>query len=414
MSNLFKYNFRIFVRNRDQLFWNTLFPLAYLLIYVMAMHNLSAGFIKMPLLKIAILPAETESSLFVKAPPEISLRTFFQNMEGEALEAELSDRGLEAAEGEMTDDVFILYRVAPSAEMAEQWLKDGWVYAVVEERPQESPAVKVMGDSSEIKPLLLEQILKIYTQVNRQIGIYSDAVKEGRISISEAISDGLHAADFQKFRELDPTSRSKTVSMVNVFYFSLVAYLSFYPINTGSFVVISTEANRSPASLRQSASPRSKRQRFIGNFFPYLLIVLANTALFYLILQLIGVDLGGNHALVLLLMGTTSLSAMLTGSCLAAFFGFSEGALIAMSISLPLIFASMSGMMSNAFYNLLMHKAAWINDLNPIGICSRALYYLSGDRLFSYWQQLIKLALFCLITFALTLIGLRRNSYESL
>lgn len=41
MINLFKYNFRIFLRNRDQLIWNTLFPFVYMLIYVMAMHNLA-------------------------------------------------------------------------------------------------------------------------------------------------------------------------------------------------------------------------------------------------------------------------------------------------------------------------------------------------------------------------------------
>lgn len=331
------------------------------------------------------------------------------------MEADLTDQGLLAPDQKVTDKTFVVYREASSYEEAEQWLKDGWVYALVQAVPGQSPRVEVMDRSSQIQPLVLDQLLKIYGQVNKQIEIYGDAVKEGRISVLQALSEGLKSGEGQTIRQLDPAKQEKPVPMVNIFYFSMVAYLSFFPVSTGNYVVTMTEADRSPEGVRQTVSPYSKRKRFIGSFVPYLLLTLMNTCLFYLVVQLLGVNLGNQHALVLLGMGITTLAAMLTGACLAAFFGFNQSVLIALSIGLPLVFAMTTGMMSEVIYSSLMKSAPWLIEINPVGMMSKALYHLNGGGgVALYWQEIAKLAIFCLVTFILTLIGLRRNAYESL
>lgn len=149
MINLFKYNFRIFLRNRDQLIWNTLFPFVYMLIYVMAMHNLAAGELEITTLKLAILPQKTEAAVQDQdkpgIPSSLALQDFFAYMQDEAVEAELTDQGLVAPDQEVTDQTLIIYREASSYEEAEQWLKDGWVYAMVQEVPGQSPNVEVIS-----------------------------------------------------------------------------------------------------------------------------------------------------------------------------------------------------------------------------------------------------------------------------
>ncbi len=419
MINLFKYNFRIFLRNRDQLIWNTLFPFVYMLIYVMAMHNLATDALEIPTLKLALVAPKNQATVQDQAdkttPSALALRDFFAYMEDEAVEADLTDQGLVAPDQKVTDKTFVVYREASSYEEAEQWLKDGWIYALVQAEPGQSPRVEVMDRSSQIQPLVLDQILKIYGQVNKQFEIYGDAVKEGRISVFQAISEGLKSGEGQTIRQLDPAKQEKPVPMVNIFYFSMVAYLSFFPVSTGNYVVTMTEADRSPEGVRQTVSPYSKRKRFIGSFVPYLLLTLLNTCLFYLVVQLLGVNLGNQHALVLLGMGITTLAAMLTGACLAAFFGFNQSVLIALSIGLPLVFAMTTGMMSEVIYSSLMKSAPWLIEINPVGMMSKALYHLNGGGgVALYWQEIAKLAIFCLVTFILTLIGLRRNAYESL
>ena len=419
MINLFKYNFRIFLRNRDQLIWNTLFPFVYMLIYVMAMHNLATDALEVPKLKLALVAPQNQATVQdhggKATPSALALRDFFAYMEDEAVEADLTDQGLLAPDQKVTDKTFVVYREASSYEEAEQWLKNGWVYALVQEVPGQSPRVEVMDRSSQIQPLVLEQLLKIYGQINKQIEIYGDAVKEGRISVLQALSEGLKSGEGQTIHQLDPAKQEKPVPMVNIFYFSLVAYLSFYPVNSGSFVVIATEADRSPEGMRQTVSPYSKRKRFMGSFVPYLCLILLNTCLFYLVIRLLGVNLGSHHALVLLGMGITTLAAMLTGACLAALFGFNQSVLIALSIGLPLAFAMTTGMMSEVIYSSLMKSAPWLIEINPVGMLSKALYQLNGGGgIALYWQEIARLATFCLVAFILTLIGLRRNAYESL
>lgn len=419
MINLFKYNFRIFLRNRDQLIWNTLFPFVYMLIYVMAMHNLATDTLEVPTLKLALVAHQNQEAVQDQGgkaiPSALALQDFFAYMEDEAVEADLTDQGLVAPDQKVTDKTFVVYREASSYEEAEQWLKDGWVYALVQAEPGQSPRVEVMDRSSQIQPLVLEQLLKIYGQVNMQSEIYRDAVKEGRISVIQSISEGLKSGQGQTIRQLDPAKQEKPVPMANIFFFSMVAYLSFYPVSTGNYVVTMTEADRSPEGVRQTVSPYSKRKRFIGSFVPYLLLTLLNTCLFYLVIQLLGVNLGNQHALILLGMGITTLAAMLTGACLAAFFGFNQGVLLALSIGLPLVFAMTTGMMSEAIYASLMKSAPWLVEVNPVGMMSKALYHLNGGGgVALYWQEIAKLAIFCLVTFILTLIGLRRNAYESL
>ncbi|MDD2427911.1 MAG: hypothetical protein PHV73_07450, partial [Eubacteriales bacterium] len=104
-----------------------------------------------------------------------------------------------------------------------------------------------------------------------------------------------------------------------------------------------------------------------------------------------------------------------TGTALGALLPGKQGPKVALSISIPLLFALASGMMASPLHSLIMEKIPWLHNWNPLGMISNGLYALySGGNLERYYQQLFGLGIFNLVCFALTMLGVRRSRYESI
>jgi ABC-type multidrug transport system permease subunit len=241
-------------------------------------------------------------------------------------------------------------------------------------------------------------------------------VREGRVSL-EDLQKRLEAMDQGQLqaKSMDPSNRTSGISQVHVLYYAMLAYVAFFPVTVGADAVFSTEANRTAQAMRQTISPNSKRKRFVANLLPMLLFHLVLTCLIFVLAKGLSIDMGPKPQLFLLMMLVMTLASIFTGSMIAACFSFSQTLVIGLSIAIPLFLGFLSGLMANSVRDLLVQKAPWALAINPISRASTGFFVLAaGGPVSLFYRELGAVLIYLAVMLVLTLIGLRRSSYESL
>lgn len=417
--HLLKYSSKVYYYNKANIMWNFIFPFVFISVFFLALGNFkdpTAEFSKDPI-KLAIVASnQQEADNFVD---------FIGNFGEEGI--------VEKANSNETssDDVFLKYELT-DAENANKLLEDQDVHAIVEaDNPVE---ILAYNDLSKVKSSLLNQLLESYESIRKTTTMIGDRYADEKFSdpanfvnsqssgqdinvIIEQTKMDIQAKHEETVNLFSDESESTELSTspLLIYFFAAIAYIAYYPLNTGVSTLAEITANQTGVGLRNSATPISKTKMFFAVFIPRWIIHCIFTVVIYLYINLLGVNLGNNYLqiIVLLILGTTS--AILTGTAIGALFNFNTGFKIGISIALPLVFGFASGMMYNGMPRIISQYIPWFNKMNPIGIISSGLYMLYSDpTLTRFNQQILSLLGIIGITLILTIIGLRRNSYESI
>ena len=257
MLRLIRYNFLVGLRNKSNIIWNLIFPFAFMLIYVVALNRVAAGDYGVQTVEIGIIQQEQEK----KKGFELDFRSFLEAFETE--EAEIRDGAFVRANVANNEEQppLILYRFADSKEDAETWHKKGQTYATV--YLGDEIRFEVIDNSQLIKPMILREVLGSYERVNDNIDQIKLATKEGRLSLRDFI--GIEKRfDVRQARTIDRSGRKESVPPDRAYYYAVMAYICFFPVNAGVQAVLNTEADRSLTGLRNTVSAQSKRRRFLS------------------------------------------------------------------------------------------------------------------------------------------------------
>ncbi|MGI6579603.1 MAG: ABC transporter permease [Saccharofermentanales bacterium] len=417
--HLLKYSFKIYFYNKANIMWNFIFPFVFISVFFLALGNFSdpaAEFSKDPV-KLAIVASDQQEA--------DNLAEFLDNFGEEGIAEQTK------SEETSPDDVFIKYQLT-DAENAEKLLADQAVHVVVKAgNPVE---ILAYNDLSKVKSSLLDQFLESYESIRKTTTMIGDRYADEKFSDLESFAGSqLSEQEFNAIMEQTKTdilakheetvdlfsdeseSTELSTSPLLIYFFACLAYIAFYPLNTGVTTLTEITANQTGVGLRNSATPISKTKMFFAVFIPRWIIHCIFTLVIYLYVNLLGVNLGTDYLqiIVLLILGTTS--AVLTGTAIGALFNFNTGLKMGLSIALPLVFGFASGMMYNGMPRIIAQYVPWFNNMNPIGIISKGLYMLYSDPTFTRFnQQIFNLLIIIGITFIVTIFGLRRNSYESI
>lgn len=407
MLNFFRYNSLIYFRNKSNYIWNIFFPFFFVLIYVMAMYMVGQDELTLPTVTLAVLEEEKGQH-----EEPYGFTDFLGEMDGKAVKTAMGE------DGPVTKDnaPLILYTKTQDKAEAELWLKSGKAYAIVETKAEGKISATVLNTTAQTKSIILKEVLRTYEQVRGNIENYSDAVREGRVSL-EALNKRLEAMDqgLVRTKSMDPAKRTSGVSLVHIPHYAMLAYVAFFPVTVGADMVFFTEADRTPQAMRQTVSSYSKRRRFITNLLPVLLFHLILTCLIFILSKNLSIDMGPKPQLFLLMMLVMTLASIFTGSMIAACFSFSQTLVMGLSIGIPLLLGFLSGLMSTSVRDLLVQKAPWLLAVNPISRASTGFFILAGGGPVSlFYKELAGVLIYLVIMLVLTLIGLRRSSYESL
>lgn len=401
LSLISKYELKKYLGNRSNIIWNIIFPLAYFTFFYFALSNIASDDANvLPTLHVSIVEGEKGDQLV----------DFFDQLD--SVEGDYDEEGVLTAKSDLPEEGFILYKRGESLEVAKENLINNRLDAVI------IPGEEVEFQTSlgvSMTPTIMKQVLQGFERVQKLTDSMEKGFREGNIPLVQLSEQEIEDLKASAFEGINTDGRKEGINMERLYFYASLAYLSFFPINSGLEAVSSTEANQSKQAMRKALSPISKRKRFFGAFLPPLLVHVLLIVLTYGYTQLLGVDYSGHHPEIILLIILGTCAALTTGTLIGSLFAGKEGLKMGVSIGLPLVFAMISGMMSVEMHNSIMQSMPWLHNYNPLGRVSNGLYILTAEGASTrYFDQITGLIVYVVGALVLTLVFLRRDNYESL
>ena len=402
-KDLFLTQTKITLRNRQGLFWTIVFPFVMGTLFFFAFRNLITNEIfTLDPIPVAVID-NTASSDY---------GSFQSFMESVGVKGEEGEKVLEPVE-EGTDPLF--YYKQTNKEEAERLMEQGKVFGTIENG---DPIKFILAPSEDpgFKAGIIESVLNQHQQNFKSIRtIMEKKSQEGDLD-PNFLEESIRLLNQRQSPAIKDVTPNKLSSPYIILFFSLLGYSALLAMTSSIFYVSSElEADLSHIALRQGISPVPKFIRFIAGALPRLLLQMIASLLLFLYLKILGIDFGDQTLAIILLIEAGCAAGFFIGSGIATTFRKSEKILSALAIGLPLLFASLSGMMSPVVLTYANKYVPFLQRVNPIikitdGIYS--LYYYEGYS--RYLRNLGELALLAAVFLGITIFNLRRKQYENI
>nr|WP_072514475.1 ABC transporter permease [Ndongobacter massiliensis] len=407
--HLIKYALKTYFQNRITVWWSLGFPLIFLTIFATATSGFRTLDYSLSNFPIAIVENENTDA-------------FKARMEGFGKETQMKDGKLMEKE-----DAALLYVVLPE-EAAKEALEEQTVLAMV--TPGKPLDVRVNGTSAgSIKLSVIQQLLsgveqrrvaEEWLQENvpaAAAGLPKDGGPQFTSGAAPSVADAMPSLQAQQDFQYISTDRPAVLDSDLIYYFVVVAYIAFYPVQVGAFLVEGIEADQTKEGKRLLVAPLSKRRFFAANLIPYLVVHSAATVLLYFYARLLGIQFGTQHGPIIFLLLLGTWCSIFLGTAIASLLRGSSGFKTALSIAIPLLFSFGAGMAGQASSvpNWLADHIPLFVKISPVQQIADGIYALCANFDPSYVQTaIVRLLAFLGICMLATLFGMRRKQYESL
>lgn len=407
--NQIKYELLLLLRNKQRFIWAFLFPFALLTLYSLALGN----FIKADSIELS-----PKKVLVLEEDPELSFAEF------------LKEAGAQKGNWKEKEESFQTASSSPSSTLSFLHFasidnKQNWKKALLDHKVD---AVFLVGKSVRIKissnsPLSREVFRSIADSYQSMQELKDEGLAwiKGHPQQAKALSSEKMAkleADLRaslKEGYVTTENRQKSIPPNRIFQFAILAYLAFYPLHSGLYMVSQLEADQSLVAYRVQLSPLNKRKRFLFLFAFTWLVQEGINVLTYLYALFLGLHFGPHHGWILLLTSLTMTASLLFGALMGTLLSRKPVLSDALAVIIPLFFSFIAGMMLPGVHPAIMKHAPWLHNFNPLGMASNGLYalYAEGAGAF-YGKQILGLGILTFLFLVLTLLFTRRQSYESI
>ena len=368
--NLYKYNFKILLRDKMTVFWLVLYPIILATIYYFTMSNL------------------------------ISVENFekidISYVENENMPADLFDilSNSNMFDIEKTD-----------LDNAQKLLSEAKISAYINYNNGIELTVKNEGMNESITKMFLDN----YSQITQTI-------KNIIISNPAALQTGLlDDFDLQK-SNIDNIQVGNSTNVLVILYYALLAMTCLNAATLGSDAIIVIQANQSNVASRINVAPTHKLKSFLTLITAQLtfhLIAVVITLLY--ISKILGVEFGTNMLYVLLLCAVGSFMGMMLGSFISATIKKSPGFKVGVILAINLFGCFLAGMMNIDIKYIVQTKFPILSYINPANLITDGLYSLYYyDTLDRYFVNLGILSIFAIVFCILTYLIIRRQKYASI
>ena len=290
---------------------------------------------------------------------------------------------------------------ATAKELMEKGELDGIIYS------DKEISLEVPGDAG-IKSGIIKSVLDSFT--SRYDIISSVAEKD-----PEKLPELLENIDAETSFIKSSSNEANSDPYVQYFY-NLLAMAGLLGSMMGMYCAINHQANLSSLGARVEVSPMSKIKDILSSLIATLLLhnIFTNIGAAYLVFVL-QIQFGVPFWVIALV----NLLSTLIGDCMGCFIGsistMKEGAKNGILLAASLGLCFLSGLMFGGMRLLIGKSVPIINRINPAAVIADCFYsvnvYGSYDKL---WQNVIVLAIWCVLLLAGSFIATRKRKYKSL
>jgi ABC-2 type transport system permease protein len=271
-----------------------------------------------------------------------------------------------------------------------------------------SEDISLKVPSEGVSASILSGILSSY---EKNITLIKDILANNPENLDEALA----AMEGSEIGVNDVSLSGKVISVNNQFFYALIAMACLYGNFLGTFAINNIQADLSPLGMRRSVTPTHKMQVILSEFITNVSIHFFNLIVLIIYIKLLGVVLGGNIGLILIvcLAGAVNGVAlgMLIGVSCKKSANFKTGISLAVSMSLSFL----AGLMFAGMKGVVQVKAPIVNLINPAALISDTFYSMTVfDSMERFTMDIAILLAETVVMLLISFIIVRRERYDSI
>ncbi|MDO4466390.1 MAG: ABC transporter permease [Bacillota bacterium] len=385
----FKYTLKSLFRNKSLLFWTYAFPIVLAMLFNLAFQDLEKN------------EAKTTSNIAIVNNEKWQAESFYQ----EAMQ--------ELSQGE--DPLFHIEYV--SKEKAEKLLANKKIigYLLLEKEHFE-----VYVANNGVEETILQYVSEELKSTKDMISTIADKEVEKEIAKGNYLIDSKKIE--AKVKEIMNTSirvkdqSNKNMSYTMIEYYTLIAMACLYGGTISIHVMKNISPEISSLGKRFSITALQKGTLILGALCAGFVVQIVGVgALFAFLLGVVHADFGTHFGQIVLLALAGSFAGLSLGIFVNSMFKMNEGNKNGTLIGITMLCSFFSGMMGITMKFLVDTAFPILNKINPAAMITDGLYalyyYESFDR---YYFDLVSLLVFSLILLLVSIVKMRRTSYDSL
>lgn len=373
---LYKTRLKCLVRNKENMFWNYLFPILLASCFYFAFTNLWT-----------VESFETIKIAYVSTGEEPDM------LKGVLEQAEIDG------------DTRMFSVTSCDQQEASKLLEEGKIKAYI--TGSADPKLYVKGSG------MNETILKTFLDSYRRMSFTTQTILAGN---PEAMSRGLMNDLQQSQTFVKELENEKNPDAILIYFYALLALTCLFAANWGLEEVINIQADQSGRGARVNVSPVNKMKLFISNMLAAFTVHILSIVLLFVYMDVIlKVKFGSNLIFIFANCMIGSLTGLLLGAIIGILIKKKENVKQAVLTSTVMVGAFLSGLMMADMKYIVATKAPFLSYINPVNLVSDSFYslyyYDTYDRFY------LNTAILCFMVILMGVVsyfGLRRRTYASL
>lgn len=396
---LYKTRLKCLFRNKENIFWSYVFPMALVTLFYFAFNNLfSSSDIKT--INIAYVHSQTEHSQTEQAQTEHA-----QTMQDNQIENNMDALKNVLKSAKMSNGLPLFNVNYTDIDEAGRALDKDEISAYIVGGVSPSVYVKKNG--------LYQTIVKSFMDsYNRGAYTVQSILQKNPDALNQGLLDDI--IDTKSFT----TEVKKDVepNVVLTYYYALLAMCCLMAANWGLDEVINIQGNRTNRGARISVSPVHKVKLLLINMLAGFTGHAGSIALVLIyMIKGLGIDFGNHLPHLILACVIGSIIGQFIGAVVGVWVNKSYGIQSAITTSVVMIGSFLSGMMYVDMKHLIAKNAPILSYINPVNLVSDSFYSLYYYDDFSrFYLNIIILVIMSVVLGVISYLGLRRKTYASI
>lgn len=373
-KHIYVNSLKIFLREKNTVFWLLLFPMILAIFFKMAFSGL------------------TDDESFEIIPVAVVC-------DEENEEAVNIYKGILSGLKDMLDITYT------DEKGADKLLDEGKISAYLTVEYRENMPMLSMT----IKENLINQsiVKEVIDKINEGVRlVMSGSVDENRISDLMNVENVLNNVQLSGEKQ----------DFIAAWFYTILGMAAMYGSLIGLTIIQMIQANQSEEAMRFNLAPASKMKGFSAVFSAGATVHSVNMLLIYLYLRYImNINFGSRQGYIIHASVIAGITGIAVGAMIGAVLKSGANTKLGICLAVSMLGSYLAGMMDNTMKYRVMQNAPAVEYINPVGILTDAYLKLFYYKDLSYfWWDIVNLLVIMAVCMTVTIFVLRRQRYDNI